>query len=538
MNTKNLFLIVAAVVLMAAGCRTTPKSVLTAEPTSLNFTVAGGEKTFDVTSNVRWTITGQSDWIDLVEPSSGSGTDIKVTVKVKANTTTGKRDVTLYIKATDVPDIPVTVFQDAPTTVSIAAIGGVTAPVAGATPASAAITETEQYTGAVKWETADATFAARKAYTATITLTAKAGFMFAGVAENFFTVEGATAINPAGSGVITAAFPTIPDGTVNYPFLVATVADLQKVGKEGNWTLNRHYRQTANIDMSGVDDWTPIGNASNPGESSRQFTGSYDGGGYSIANFIIPLATTAYKGLFGFIGKDGTVRNVALRDVSINSTNVEVGAIVGENQGTIENCYVTGEVNGRMSVGGAAGYNAGVIKNCYTTCDVTSSSGTGTGGIVGSNSHVATQIANCYATGKISGTDFVGGIVGNINNSSNGTFERCVALNSEVSASDGTNVGRIAGINYGILNLNYARESDMTLTNSSGSVSVGYSSSLTSIHGGHVTATQTHGASSGTWWSGTLGWSSDYWDFAINRLPHLKTTTGEAFKEDQDPEVK
>jgi hypothetical protein len=85
-------------------------------------------------------------------------------------------------------------------------IKGVTAPVAGETPVTT-ITECYQYTGAVSWSPSHATFAESTTYTATITLTAKTGFFFDGVAANSFIVEGATATNPANSGVVTAIFP-------------------------------------------------------------------------------------------------------------------------------------------------------------------------------------------------------------------------------------------------------------------------------------------------------------------------------------------
>jgi hypothetical protein len=91
--------------------------------------------------------------------------------------------------------------------IDIAAIAGVTAPATGATPVTA-VTETAQYTGTVAWNGNPAAFAAATAYTATITLTAKAGYTLQGVAENFFTVAGATTVtNPANSGVVQTVFP-------------------------------------------------------------------------------------------------------------------------------------------------------------------------------------------------------------------------------------------------------------------------------------------------------------------------------------------
>jgi hypothetical protein len=87
-------------------------------------------------------------------------------------------------------------------------IPGVARPVAGST-AVTTIGASSQYTGAVTWAPAltDGKFAISTAYTATITLEAKEGFTFTGVAADFFKVAHATATNPVNSGVVTAVFP-------------------------------------------------------------------------------------------------------------------------------------------------------------------------------------------------------------------------------------------------------------------------------------------------------------------------------------------
>ncbi len=96
---------------------------------------------------------------------------------------------------------------NAKTTINISGISGVIAPEAGATPV-ASIVETDQYTGTVSWSPGHSTFAYATQYTATITLTPKAGYTLTGVPANFFTVAGATVVsNQANSGVITAEFP-------------------------------------------------------------------------------------------------------------------------------------------------------------------------------------------------------------------------------------------------------------------------------------------------------------------------------------------
>jgi len=104
--------------------------------------------------------------------------------------------------------------------ITLLAIPGVTAPVFGGTPVTA-ITETAQYTGTVSWNpTISGTFAASTVYTATITLTAKAGFTLTGVAANSFTVAGATSTtNAVNSGVVTAVFPATGGGSYTSSYI-------------------------------------------------------------------------------------------------------------------------------------------------------------------------------------------------------------------------------------------------------------------------------------------------------------------------------
>jgi outer membrane protein OmpA-like peptidoglycan-associated protein len=93
------------------------------------------------------------------------------------------------------------------------AIGGVTAPVAGATPVNS-VTAANGYSGTVTWTWNPSAFKIASAYTATITLTPDAGYTLVGVPANFYTVAGATSVtHSTSSGVITAVFPpTSGDG--------------------------------------------------------------------------------------------------------------------------------------------------------------------------------------------------------------------------------------------------------------------------------------------------------------------------------------
>ena len=315
-----------------------------------------------------------------------------------------------------------------------------------------------------------------------------------------------------------------PDGSSERPFLVSDEATLRKVGSNvDGWGLDKHYQQTANITLSAT--WTRIG------DNISRFQGTYDGGGYSINNLTIPSTTDSYQGMFGDIGTLGVVRNVALINISCTYSQGRGGGIAGQNEGLIENCYVTGAIGGTGYIfGGIAGVNmSGSIKNCYTTCNVTSS-GSLQSGIVGDNSG---RIEYCYATGTISGSFRNGGIVGL--NEASGTVYHCVALNTEVSSTiPAADVGRVVGLNDGgNLDDNFARN-DMSLYRGG----VHFSPSpltLTSIHGEDALAPRTHGFSSGGWWP-AFGYTTPSWNCADGRLPWLQTTTGVLFV-GQDPQV-
>ena len=155
------------------------------------------------------------------------------------------------------------VFPATDTTINIAAIPGVTAPVRTATPVTT-ITETDQYTGTVTWNPAHNPFGASTAYTATITLTPKAGFTLTGVTENFFTVAGATTTNAANTGVITAVFPATgaaPDTPINIAAIPGVTAPVRTATPVTTITETAQY--------TGTVTWNP---AHNPFGASTVYT--------------------------------------------------------------------------------------------------------------------------------------------------------------------------------------------------------------------------------------------------------------------------
>ena len=114
----------------------------------------------------------------------------------------------------------------APTSINIAAIPDVIAPVVGAIPDTTEI-DTEQYTGSVAWTPEDDPYKGETVYTATITLTPKAGFTLTGVTANFFTVAGETATNAANSGLVTAVFLATGKAPITFKAIPGVIAPVR-----------------------------------------------------------------------------------------------------------------------------------------------------------------------------------------------------------------------------------------------------------------------------------------------------------------------
>ena len=241
------------------------------------------------------------------------------------------------------------------------------------------------------------------------------------------------------------------------------------------WNLGINITLTGNIDLTGID-WTPIGI-----DYNHQYTGTFDGGGHTITGLAV-TGSDQYAGLFGRIGSGGTVKNVTLKDVKIesNHSSGNVGGVAGWSYGNIEYCSVSGSVSSNSTAGGVVGYqsdgaitgcnssatvkgmvraggvagatNSGAsLTGCYATGSVSVENNTTSaayaGGVVGSNGASSTLTA-CYATGSVtgsgSGTIYTGGVTGT---NDCGTLTACYHANWTVSGPDGT-TGGVTGRNF------------------------------------------------------------------------------------------
>ena len=220
------------------------------------------------------------------------------------------------------------------------------------------------------------------------------------------------------------------------------IAELVNGGKTDiNITLDK------NIDLTGKD-WTPIGT-----DNDNSYTGNFDGGGHTITGLTV-TTNDENVGLFGYLGKAGTVKNVVMEDVQItsNHSRSHAGGVAGHSNGTIENCSVSGSVSGTVFVGGVVGAQwNGSTTGCSSSATVKGT--TYVGSLVGQTHRGATLTA-CYATGNVTleidpiRNTAAGGLVGMNAGSS---ILACYAIGNVTSTGSITgnvNIGGFLGTNY------------------------------------------------------------------------------------------
>ena len=175
---------------------------------------------------------------------------------------------------------------------------------------------------------------------------------------------------------------------------------------------------TADIDMSEVESFTPIGKTAHSGTYNSNdfaFKGVFDGQGHTISNLSVSVDATQpwQAGLFGRI-TNATVRNLALQTVSITQTSgtaAAAGALAGRNgSSTVTNCCAVDvsftqkkkSSSGKSATSGLVGYMSDAVAsqmiNCYTnypTLTILGAKATIT------NSYCDVDVATKAATGEL-----------------------------------------------------------------------------------------------------------------------------------------
>lgn len=246
-------------------------------------------------------------------------------------------------------------------------------------------------------------------------------------------------IESNGSYTVTSA-----DGLMN-------IAKLVNGGKTDiNITL------TADIDLTGKD-WTPIGT-----DYDNSYKGTFDGGGHTITGLTF-TTNDEFAGLFGWLNRAGTVKNVVMEGVQITSNQIyggSIGGVVGSSWGTIENCSVSGSISGTVYVGGVVGVQiGGSITGCSSSATVKGM--VDVGGVAGQTNSSATLTA-CYATGNVTleiatKKNIAGGGLVGMNAGSRGLLA-CYATGNVTSTGSSTgqvHIGGFLGNNYTTVTAGY-----------------------------------------------------------------------------------
>lgn len=183
---------------------------------------------------------------------------------------------------------------------------------------------------------------------------------------------------PAKNGEYSASSPA----TSGNEYSISTAAQLKTLAdtiNAGTTTYNGVYFKLAdNIDLSAYSTgsgWAPIGVS-----TSYCFRGKFDGNGYVVKNMYISRSSTSSVGLFGYLNGDSTeIKNVGVIDCNVTGES-RVGAVVGWAYGSgnvvISECFSTGSVSGTRYVGGIVGEaetTSFTVKNCYSTANITGS---------------------------------------------------------------------------------------------------------------------------------------------------------------------
>ncbi|MBQ9180098.1 MAG: FMN-binding protein, partial [Firmicutes bacterium] len=217
-------------------------------------------------------------------------------------------------------------------------------------------------------------------------------------------------------------------GTAEDPYQIKTEGQLRDFAgslNEGVDYEGYHVKVVEDIDISSAP-WVPIGG------QDYAFNGTFDGDKHTIKGMNAGTQDAPYEmgrdnpymGFFGVLGKNATVKNLNLTDVSIYASTpqyVFVGGIAAINDASsdtkkamvVDSCSVTGKMTAvaeksNAFLGGlVAQQYRGAIINCWTDLDLSCTVKTGNaiaevGGLVGLNNRGL--VANCYTLGDVYGS--------------------------------------------------------------------------------------------------------------------------------------
>jgi hypothetical protein len=335
----------------------------------------------------------------------------------------------------------------------------------------------------------------------------------------------------------------------------------------GNYTLMNDldsntpgYEELASPTANGGKGWQPIGTFLPRAESApTAFNGSFDGQGYEIRDALINRPDEPVVGLFSEVGLGGIIKNLGVAHTYVNFGVTEtsptsiyrcVGGLVGENYGTVDNCYFdggvgenssagclvgrnygavknsfsNGQVRGTGSIGGLVGDNGGLVSNCYSTSYVEFSAGGTGGGLVGRN--IGGTVMYSYSTGSVHGGEVGGGLVA-VNN---GSVSRCYATGGVFGKNISS--GGLVGLNNGSVSDSYSTSSVIGNSFVGGLVGLNDGSVSNSYSTGSVTGNSSVGGLVGENEESAV--TESFWDTETSGQAASASGTGKTTAEMQD----
>ena len=287
-----------------------------------------------------------------------------------------------------------------------------------------------------------------------------------------------------------------------------------------NTNLSGNYALKNDIDASSINSFIPI-------SADSTFKGTFDGLENEIKNVIVNGGNGSYKGLFGQTASGSVIRNLTLSNCNISGYQA-VGAVVGQNNGLIENVAVSGIVSGTSKyTGGIVGINAGIIKNAEVDITVNNTSGGYSGGITGYNYKGLGEIDGIV--GKIKVINSTGGYTGGIVGYNAGSVKN---VDAEIDLTGGgVGIGGIAGQNkvngyvYNIENRGFvggAREVGGAIGENNGTVSK-------ALNKGSVFVTDGVSVGSSYYIGGVLGYNDAEGSNYVSELKNEGTVKGYSY---------
>ena len=215
------------------------------------------------------------------------------------------------------------------------------------------------------------------------------------------------------------------------------------------------------IDLGDGHNWTPIGGG------GVDFQGTFDGQCHTIKRlFISYVPRNTDIGLFGAVGTNGNVRNIAVESGKIFVSEINnVGCIAGRNEGNVDHTFGMIQILADASdnVGGLIGCNNGTLTYSYQAGYI-SDAGNNSGGLTGVNNGT---VSHCYCSGYTMSSGANCGSVVGINNGtfSDTYFDQQMCL-QKASTKDETGVTAVTLTNdmYNI----FSGDSEWRTTNMSG----------------------------------------------------------------------